>query len=294
MAITARAIDSLSDGKLMDPTRAGLSIEVVGRKKVWRYYRRIAGGGGAVRLSLGSWPAHGIADARKWADGLNEQVEAGIDPRAADRAKRAATMTVEAAHTLYMTAIEQGHRKPLRPRTIADKRTIWLRDIAPHIGAKQLGTITADDLWDMVEAKGCVAPVRANRLAAEAKVFFAWCESRAGQRAGIRLRLDPAATLNGKHYAESKGRTRFLSDDEIGWFLRALTLETGSPASSSYRRAFLLMLLTGVSRGDPDETVAAIRMRLCGRDGSEIVAARQAMQGQFGVDRRSATDRVSS
>jgi len=33
--------------------------------------------------------------------------------------------------------------------------------------------------------------------------------------------------------------------------------------------------------GDLDETVAAIRMRLCGRDGSEIVAARQAMQGQL-------------
>jgi hypothetical protein len=49
-----------------------------------------------------------------------------------------------------------------------------------------------------------------------------------------------------------------------------------------------------VSRGDPDETVAAIRMRLCGRDGSEIVAARQAMQAAFGVDRRSATNGVSS
>jgi GNAT superfamily N-acetyltransferase len=36
-----------------------------------------------------------------------------------------------------------------------------------------------------------------------------------------------------------------------------------------------------VLSGDLDETVAAIRMRLCGRDGSEIVAARQAMQGQL-------------
>jgi Transposase zinc-binding domain/Putative transposase len=52
--------------------------------------------------------------------------------------------------------------------------------------------------------------------------------------------------------------------------------------------------LDGVLRGDPDETVAAIRMRLCGRDESEIVAARQAMQGQFGVDCRSATIGVSS
>jgi hypothetical protein len=48
-----------------------------------------------------------------------------------------------------------------------------------------------------------------------------------------------------------------------------------------------------LSRGNLDETVAAIMMRLCGRDGSQIVAARQAMQGQFVVDCRSTTDRVS-
>jgi hypothetical protein len=49
-----------------------------------------------------------------------------------------------------------------------------------------------------------------------------------------------------------------------------------------------------LSSGNLDETVTAIRMRLCGRDGSEIVAARQAMQGQFDVDRRCATDGVSA
>jgi len=42
-----------------------------------------------------------------------------------------------------------------------------------------------------------------------------------------------------------------------------------------------MALIWAVLSGDQDETVAAIRMRLCGRDGSEIVAARQAMQGQL-------------
>jgi hypothetical protein len=49
------------------------------------------------------------------------------------------------------------------------------------------------------------------------------------------------------------------------------------PHLDLHGRRYIELLLSG----DLDETVAAIRMRLCGRDGSEIVAARQAMQGQL-------------
>jgi integrase len=255
--LTVRAIDSLQNGKLIDPTRTGLAIEVVGRKKVWRYARRVAGAGTVIRRSLGPWPAYDIAAARKWADELNAKVVAGIDPRVAEQAAQAACMTVEAAHDLYMVDIQTNARMALKARTIADKQSIWLRDLAPHIGLSGLQTVTPDDLWNVVEAKGRTAPVRANRLAAEAKVFFAWCVSRAGQRTGIRLAANPALSLNGKHYEESKGRTRFLSDDEIGWLLVALAGEVEPLAARSYRRAFLLMLLTGARIGEVKNAPAA-------------------------------------
>jgi hypothetical protein len=57
----------------------------------------------------GLYPAKSIADARIWARDLNEQIEAGIDPRAAQReAKAVAQMTVGYAHSLYIAAAGDG------------------------------------------------------------------------------------------------------------------------------------------------------------------------------------------
>lgn len=239
-AFNDKAIRVLHTGKLPDPATAGLSVEAKAGVHTWRYYRRVRGAADLVRVTLGTYPAYSIPMARKWAAGLNEQVEAGIDPRAAERAAKAAAMTVSDAWALYIAAVERGDRRTLKARTIADKRAIWERDMKPHIGRKRLLDLTPDHLWDMVEAKGATAPVRANRLAAEAKVFLGWCVSRDAQRACVALSANPATSLNGNHYAQSAGGTRMLSNDEIGWFVAALADE-----KPSYRRALMLMLLTG-------------------------------------------------
>jgi integrase len=248
-AFTPASVDNLKTGKLNDPTRPGLSIEVTSKGKLWRYYRRVARSTTLVRLSLGSYPAFSIADAREWADGLNAKVERGEDPRAEIRATKALeAMTLDAAHVIYMAAARKGERKQLKPRTLADKQSIYDRDIAPTLGKRPLVEITSDDLWAKVEAKAETTKVRANRLAAELKVMFGWFVSRAGQKAGIILPVDPSTTLNGSHYAESKGRSRVLSDEEIGWLFRALAsdaLSTNDNLARLYRRAILLLLLTG-------------------------------------------------
>ena len=248
--VTVRGIEALSDGKLKDPVQPGLSIEATPKGKTWRYYRRVSGSGRLVRQTLGIWPSYSVTDARRWAAELNRQVEAGIDPKAVCRASKAAMMTIGEAHSLYMLDIVKGLRKPLKPRTLADKLSIWKRDVEPRIGQRCLMEVTSATLWDLVEAKGAVAPIRANRLAAELKVFFGWCLSRAALRHGIECTVDPSESLNGKHFLESKGRTRTLSDCELGWLLRALADERRLPASTSYRRAFLLMLLTGARIGE--------------------------------------------
>ena len=102
-AFTPATIDALKDGKHADPSIAGLSIEVrSGGKKIWQFRRRIAGDGGIVKLTLGQFPTFTIAAARIWATELNEQVEAGIDPRAVEAAaNERAKMTIEFAHSLY-------------------------------------------------------------------------------------------------------------------------------------------------------------------------------------------------
>jgi integrase len=240
--LTPSAIDRLTEGDIKDPSTPGLSIEVLSSgKKVWKYGRRVAGGGPLVRLSLGQFPAHPIAAAREWAGKLNENVEAGVDPREIIRAEELrASMTVARAHGLYMHAVREGRasraKRRNKPRTIADKLEIYERDVAPALASKIIYDVTERDLIRLVEKKGRTAKVRANRLAAELKVFFGWSASLRGLEVG--LETDPSRRLGDLRFPET-ARTRKLALQEIGWFLQALVDE-----ELVYRRGMLLWLLT--------------------------------------------------
>ena len=240
--LTPVLIDDLRVGKLDDPETGGLAIEVLSSgKKRWRFRRRIAGNGDIVKLSLGLFPAFTIAAAREWANGLNRQIDAGVDPRETARTEeRLATMTVERAHGLYMVAVREGRssraKRPNKPRTIADKLEMYNRDIAPKLARKIIYDVTETDLIKLVEAKGKVARVRANRLAAELKVFFGWCASLRGLEVG--LEIDPSRRLADLRFPETP-RSRRLSLQEIEWFLRALVEE-----ERDYQRGMLIWLLT--------------------------------------------------
>jgi integrase len=219
-----------------------LWIEVLpSGKKRWIYRRRIVGRKVVVKLSLGLYPAYTIADAREWANRLNLQIDAGIDPRETTRQElRLATMTVERAHELYMEAVREGRssraKRPNKPRTVADKQDIYRRDIAPKLARKIIYDVTETDLIKLVEAKGKNARVRANRLAAELRVFFGWTASLRGLEVG--LEVDPARRLGDLRFPETP-RSRRLALQEIAWFLAALVPEEGH-----YRRGMLLWLLT--------------------------------------------------
>ncbi|MCP3731281.1 integrase family protein [Sphingomonas sp. MG17] len=250
--LTPTNIDNLRIGSLSDPRTPGLYIEIqTGRGRllrIWKYRRRIAGGKTSHKATLGPFPAHTIADARDWANKLNLSIEKGIDPIATKREHLAASIPVSDAHALYMDEINAGTRRKLKPRTIADKEKIWASDLKAAIGHRILQEITEDDLWSIVLAKGRKAPIRANRLAAELKVFMKWCASRAGREAGVRLKASPAATLDA-YYFPSRPRARFLSHEELSWFLQALAVE-----ERVYQRALLLLLLTGCRK---EEVLAA-------------------------------------
>ena len=88
-----------------------------------------------------------------------------------------------------MIAVREGRassaKRPNKPRTIADKLAIYRRDIAPKLGSKIIYDVTEDELIDLVEAKGKRAEARANRLAAELKVFLGWAASLRGRKVGL-------------------------------------------------------------------------------------------------------------
>ena len=261
IAFTPATLDALNKGHLSDPLTPGLMIEVLeGGKKRWRFRRKIAGKLVIISVFGGRYPATSIATAREWARPLNEQVEAGIDPREARReAEKRSGMTVAKAHSLYMIAVDEGRssraRRPNKPRTIKDKRKIFACDIEPKLGKRCIYDVTERDLIKLVQAKGKTAKVRANRLAAELKVFFGWAASLRGLEVG--LESDPSKRLNDLRFPE-KSRTRKLSLLEIEWFLKALVDE-----KREFQRGMLLWLLTAariseVGGARSDEVVAGV------------------------------------
>lgn len=243
LTFTPSVLDALKVGTISDPRTPGMFLEAKETRgrvvRTWKYRRRITGKPQAIKATLGAYPTYSIADAREWGGKLNDSVERGIDPKEAERIEKAANITVADAHALYMADAKSGTRKVLKPRTLKDKADIWRCDIEQQLGNRVLQTVTDDDLWALVLEKGETAGTRANRLAAEAKVFMKWCCSRAGKQAGVILKNDPAAHLDAHHFP-SAPRARFLSHEELGWLLSALVGE-----GEVYRRAILLMLLTG-------------------------------------------------
>jgi hypothetical protein len=149
-------------------------------------------------------------------------------------------MTVSRAHGLYMVAAREGRasraKRPNKLRTISDKLQIYRCDIAPKLAKRSIYEVAEKDLIRLVEAKGKTAKVRANRLAAELKVFFGWAASLRGLEVG--LETDPSRRLGDLRFPETP-RSRKLSLLELEWFLKALVEE-----ERWAQRGMLLCLLT--------------------------------------------------
>lgn len=259
-------VDALTQGSIAVPDCPGLTIEATATgKRVWKYKRRVAGGGAIVKMTLGQFPTFTIPDARQWANDLNAQVERGENPKVKLEVEQAiAAMTVDKAHELYMVGCRRPDRKKQLRESSLDNKEALYKLAKPIIGAIPITDITDDHLWEMVEEKAQLHPARANRLASELKTFFKWCAGRGGKLAGVGLLIDPALSLSGGHYKEGD-RDRFLSDEELASFFTVLaeseSLVGHYPASVSarvtvearcrnYRRAMLLMLLTGCRRDE--------------------------------------------
>ena len=261
VALTPASIDALQNGSLRDLLTPGLVIEVLkSGKKRWGYRRQVAGTKVMAALSGKLFPAQTISDARNWARLLNEKVEAGTDPRVALREeKNRQDFTVARAHALYMTAVREGRasraKRPNKPRTISDKLEIYNRDIAPKLANRNVYEVTERDLILLVESKGKVAKIRANRLAAELKVFFGWAAGLRGLEVG--LETDPSRRLGDLRFPET-ARSRKLSLLELEWFLQALVDE-----DRWVQRGMLLWLLTAariseVARAKTSECVSGV------------------------------------
>jgi integrase len=194
--------------------------------------------GGRVRnFTLGRYhdQRFTLADARRKARGLVNDIEGGADP-APRRAQRAAgKATVSALFDDYKRA--RTHLRSLR-----EVDRIFRRHVLPVIGERLADSVTRGDVTRLIDAID--APVMARNVAAQLSAFYSWAMPRLD-----RLEHNPCRDA-GKP-PKPRARDRVLSDEELRALWRVLADEP-APFGPGIR----LLLLTLQRR---DEVFSAAR-----------------------------------
>ena len=226
MALTDVAIRKASPtGKVQRLTDGGgLYLEIApAGGKWWRYKYRY--GGKEKRLSLGTYPDTGLADARAKHATARKLLAAGIDPGEQRKAEKLATQE-RSANTFAAVAAEllAQRAKKLAPGSVGRERRLLETDLAP-LGNVPIAGVTAPMLLRAlrkVEHRGAVETAHRARMLASQVFRYAIATGRADR--------NPAADLLGA--LSQPGTTHFASLTEpkdVAPLLRALWGYQGSP-----------------------------------------------------------------
>ena len=249
----------------------GLFIEVMpGGTKAWRLRYRI--GGKQEKVTLGSYPAWSLAEAREWRDAAKGLVQRGLSPMALTRgdptppdvsavareyadefvvrwcaqataSKRAARAEQDAkdkvesfAWRWFGEVVEPTNRNSYTIHRVLEK------DVLPAIGEKHIADVSVDDvlqITDAIKARG------ADQMALQTrniiKRMFAYAMARQ------KVRFNPAAAVEAKFIATPRSRDVALSTAELGRLLRAIYI---SNMRRSHKLALHLLILCMVRKSE--------------------------------------------
>jgi len=243
LALTAPAIEKLKPGpsRREVPDRDGLFLVVQpSGAKSWAYRYRSPADGKPRKLTIGSYPAYGLGDAREKAFEAMKSAQRGVDP--VDEAKAIRARARDRSHLVkdliddYLVKYEGEHKtsSTAEVRRLLDK---WVR---PAIGEKRVQDVVRRDVLAILEAMvKAGAPISANRLLAILKPFFAWVRVH-----GDPLPTLPTASVDKPTSEDGRDRDRVLTDEEIRWLWMAT--EPAGPFNAVVR----LLLLTGQRRSE--------------------------------------------
>lgn len=184
------------------------------------------------RITIGQYPTWKLLAARKQAEHLRRQIDIGIDPLEERIADRTAP-TVRDLFDRY--AVE--HLPTKAPRSAADDRSMWVKDILPALGPSKVADLTSSDCDELHRAISLKRPTRANRVI---EVL------RKALNLAIRWEWIDRNPASGARRNPEQKRTRYLSRAEVGRLVGALE-DHPERASAD---ALLFMLLTGCRRGE--------------------------------------------
>ena len=201
--------------------------------------RRPRGQRKLVRLTLGSYPALGLAEARARAREALRELEDGIDPR---QRKAEAARAAAAKQASLFAAVAEAFIS----RHIATKRTaraielLIRRELIPRWGERSITDITRADVITMVDGiVGRGAPAAAYQAFTYTRRLFSWAIPRYG------FEHAPTDHLSLKDLVGPKvARKRVLTVPEIALLWRA----TEGPEAAYYGPFARLLLLLGVRR----------------------------------------------
>lgn len=184
------------------------------------------------RMTIGGYPAWGVAAARERAKDLRKQVDAGVDPL--DQKEQArAELTVAELWAQY--AVEVLPRKASSSQR--NERSMWDRLILPALGRKQISKVNALDVRQLHRRISEATPAQANRVLASIRHVF--------NIAIEEWRLLHTTPVPKKLANDEFGRERYLSLDERTRFFAALDSRQDTPSLLALRFLFL----TGARRG---------------------------------------------
>lgn len=212
--------------------------------KVWRYRYRHAGL--ASMVTLGDYPATGLAEARAERDRLRALVRAGANPAHVARAERAAKAE-QAANTfgsIGLQLLEKRAREELSPPSVKRERRLIEKDMA-GIRDLPIKEVTAPLLLDVLrklERRGVVET--ADRARAHAGRVFRYAIATG------RAERNPAADLVGALEQPKSAHFSALTEPgKIAGLLKAIHAYRGAPVTmAALRLAPLVFVRPGELR----------------------------------------------
>jgi integrase len=228
-----------------DALTPGLVLRVSGKtsarpagSKSWSLIFRLRGV--QSRMTLGTYPAIGLAEARRKAQDALRLVAEGKAPRPAKvtLAPAAEARTLAAAIDRYLTERPADKsRRTLRAEYLIETGRTLTRDVKPILGDRPLAALTGDDIKRLVRGIAKDRPSQANHVLAYLSAMLGWAVDE-----GL---IEKSPAVGVKMPAQKVERDRALDDDEIRLFWRACD-DVGWPFGPLAQ----LLLLTGQRRDE--------------------------------------------
>jgi integrase len=246
-----RAIKPPAKGRLevRDSDVAGLVLRMTPKGTAAWSVRVLGRDGKHQRPTLGTWPALGIRDARKAAQGAIAAIQAGGDPVADKQAARAQRQAKSEERSVTERLAEWQEAKcadgksPWSDRYAAEVARIARREIEPKIGKRLLKETSRADWTGLVSAKRKVAPAMASSMFRIVASFLSYAEAQ-GWIAAPLLPRKGAAMLA----PAPEPRQRALTDGEITEVWQAAGKEP--PKLRAFLRVLILTACRAMEAAD--------------------------------------------